>query len=108
MNNQSMIMNSDNLKTVTQKINEKIRLIEDCYSDIRKNIKYIDGSNDNWKGNNQINFYNIYFNMSKKFPENIKKFNDFNNFLINVIKSYEERDKGISTDLDKNADNFNI
>lgn len=108
MNNQSIYMNSENLKSIANKLNEKINEIDKCYSDIRKGVKEIDGSNDNWKGNNQIKFYNYYFSISKNFPENIKKFNDFYNFLLNAINSYENRDKAIDKDIDNNSDNFDV
>ncbi len=108
MNNYSMVMDTDVLKELASELNQKIMDIENCYSDIRKSVKDIDGSNDNWKGNNQMKFYNSYFELSKNFPENIKKLTDFYNFLVNTIKSYEERDKGLSQDIDSNADNFDI
>ena len=108
MSNQSMFMNSDNLKALANQLNTKINAIESCYSEIRKSVKEIDGTNDNWKGNNQMKFYNYYFNLSKNFPENVKRLNDFHTFLLNAIKSYEERDKDISTDIDNNADNFDV
>lgn len=108
MSNPSMLMNSDNLKTIANQLNQKIAAIENCYSEIRKCAKEIDGSNDNWKGDNQMKFYNYYFTISKSFPDNIKKFNDFYTFLVNAIKSYEERDNDISKDIDSNADNLDV
>lgn len=107
-NNQSMFMNPDEMKTIASRLKDTINSIENCYSDIRKSVKEIDGSNDNWKGDNQMKFYNHYFLLSKNFPENMKKLNDFYTFLINVINSYENRDKDISNDIDKNADKFDV
>ena len=108
MSRESMYMNSDNMKAIASQLKEKIDQVESCYSNIRKSVKNIDGTNDNWKGDNQMKFYNYYFNLSKAFPENVKKLNDFYYFLVNTIKSYEERDKDIDKDIDNNADNLKV
>lgn len=103
-----MYMNSENLKVFTSKLNQKINDIETCYSEIKKYIGQIDGSNDNWKGNNQTKFYDYALLLSKEFPANVEKFKEFHTFLVNTINEYEETDSDISSDIDKNTENFNV
>lgn len=103
-----MYMNSENMKDLTTKLSNKISEMENCYSNVKKYIEQIDGSNDNWKGNNQVQFYNYALSLSKTFPENIEKFKEFHNFLVNTINSYEETDSKMNKDIDNNASNFNV
>lgn len=104
----SMYVNSENLRTISLKLKGKIKEIEDCYNDIDRIVKDIDGTNDNWFGNEQKIFYNNYMDMAKEYPKNIEKLNEFYQFLCGVISDYEERDKSISNDIDVNADNLDV
>ena len=108
MNYESMYMNSNNLKELSVKLNDKIIGIEKCYKDIQKIIKEIDGSTDTWKGNNQILFYEYYSSLCESFPSNIEKLNAYKKFLDDAITNYENRDKDINKDIDINASNFDV
>lgn len=104
----SMYMNSENMKALTEKLNGKIQEIETCYENINKYLSQIDGSNDNWKGNNQVLFYEHAMSLSKAFPGNVEKFKDFHAFLVNTINSYEETESDMNKDIDANASNFTV
>ena len=104
----SMYVNVENLKAISEKLRNKIKEIDDCYTSIKTIVKDVDGTNDNWFGNEQKIFYNNYLNMSKEYPKNIEKLNEFYQFLCGVIKDYEERDKDISNDVDVNTDNLDV
>lgn len=108
MINKNMYMNSENLKVLANKLNEKINSIEDCYSEIKNCVEQVDGSSDSWKGNNQEKFYNYATSLSKDFPTNIDKFKEFYTFLVNTINEYEETDSDICSDIDKNSNNFEV
>ena len=103
-----MYMNSENMKALATELNNKIIEMENCYSNVEKYIEQIDGSNDNWKGNNQVQFYNYVSLLAKEFPENIEKFKEFHKFLVNTINSYEETDSDMNKDIDNNESNFNV
>lgn len=101
-------MNSENMKALTEKLNGKISEIETCYENIEKYMAQIDGSNDNWKGNNQLQFYNYAMLLLKAFPGNVDKFKDFHRFLTNTINSYEQTERDMNKDIDNNASNFTV
>lgn len=108
MSKKSMYMNSENMKALAIRLNEKILAIENCYSEVKRNTLQIDGSNDYWKGNNQKMFYDYYSSMVDCFDENLEKFREFHKFLVSSIEEYEETEKDIGNDIDKNADNFDV
>lgn len=104
----SMFINSENLKEIALKFNEKIKELNDCYNSANQEARELDGSNDNWKGDKQKEFYLTYEQLSSKFPTNIEKFNEFYTFLCKVIKDYEEKDSSINKDVDINVDNLDM
>lgn len=108
MGNDTMYMNSNSLKELSVKLNDKIIAVEKCYKDINSIVKELDGSTDTWKGNNQAAFYENYSLLCKTFPSNIEKLNAYKMFLDDAITNYENRDKDISKDIDINIKNFDI
>lgn len=104
----SMYMNSENMKALTDRLNGKIQEIEACYEKVNKYLSQIDGSNDNWKGNNQAKFYDYAMLLSKAFPTNVEKFKDFHTFLVNTVNSYEETERDMNKDIDNNESNFTV
>ena len=101
-------MESDNLKTIAAKLKNKIQEIEDCYNSINESAKNLDGTSDNWVGNEQRVFWNKYTEMYRKYPKNIEKFNEFYDFLVKTINEYDERESSINTAIDNNADNLDV
>ena len=104
----SMYMQSEDLKAISLKLKNKIKEIENCYTSVNESAKKIDGTSDNWIGDEQKIFWNKYTYIHNKYPENIQKFNEFYDFLCKVISEYEERDKDISSDIEKNASNLDV
>lgn len=104
----SMYMDSEKLRADSTNLKNKIKEIEECYKAIDDIVKNIDGTNDNWFGDEQKLFYDYYLKLSKEFPKNLEKFNEFHTFLCGVIEEYEERDNDISKDIDANADNLDV
>jgi len=104
----SMYMQSDDLKAISEKLKNKIKEIENCYTSINETAKNLDGSNENWFGDEQKLFWNKYTCINKKYPENIEKFNEFYDFLCMAIREYEESDRNISSDIDRNANNLDV
>ncbi len=104
----SMYMDSEKLKVISDQLRNKIKELNDCYNAINNKVRELDGSSDVWKGDKQKKFYTSYTLLSNDFPTNIDKFNEFHEFLCNVIKEYEERDASISKDVDVNVDNLDM
>ena len=86
MGNSSMYMNSDSMRDIVSRLSDTIGSIEACYKDMDESVKTIDGSNDNWKGDNQTTFYND----SPLYGQNIKhQFFNGTEFDKNVPVSYQ-------------------
>ena len=104
----SMYMEPEKMKELAKSFDDKVKELETIYNEITEKYKEIDGSNENWQGDSQKKFYDYYLQISSKLPENIKKFKEYHDFLVNTINDYEQRDKDISNDLDKHEDNFDM
>ena len=104
----SMYMQSENLRSISVKLRNKINEIEECYNNINEIAKNLDGTSDNWVGDEQKIFWTKYLEINKEYPKNLEKFNEFYDFLCGVIREYEEKDKNISSDIDVNADNLDV
>ena len=74
-------LNYDNLIQLAYQLKIKIKEINSCYESIETNIKQIDGSNDNWQGEDQKEFYEIFDFVKGKFDKNVSK-------LIEIYKTY--------------------
>ena len=68
----------------------------------------IDGSNDNWQGEDQKKCYNTLSYVTSKYEKNIYKLTEIYNFLCKVIDDYEKRDETYGKDIDNNIDNLNM
>jgi uncharacterized protein YukE len=104
----SMYMESENLKAISLKLKNKIKEIENCYASINEAAKNLDGTSENWVGNEQRVFWNKYQEMYRQYPKNLEKLNEFYDFLCKTISDYEERDRSISNDIDVNADKLDV
>ena len=104
----SMYMDVDRTKDLASSFDNKIKELETAYNELTEKYKEIDGSNENWQGDSQKKFYDYYSQISKKLPENIKKFKEYHAFLVQTISDYEQRNKDISDDLDTHKDNFDV
>lgn len=104
----SMYIDCEKLKELAIRLNRKINDIENCYSEISKNAGQIVGTNDIWKGNNQVQFSNYLVSLADRFPDNLDKLKEFYSFLINTIKEYERRESDINNDINSNIDKFDV
>ena len=107
MNNESMYMNVENMKTIVNSFKGKINALNEVYKDIELKNKEIDGSCDTWKGDNQKKFQQFFSQTINKYPKNIDKLNEFYSFLVKTIENYEERDQDINRDIDS-KDEFDV
>ena len=101
-------INSDNLKNIADQLKSKINEIEKNYNSITSYMKEIDGTNDNWQGNDQKIFYGALESLTSRYEANMDKLNEIYDFLMKVIDDYETRDENFGRDLDRNADNLDM
>lgn len=103
-----MYINSDGLRNIIVRLRQKIDSIKQCYSDLNKIVRDLDGSNDNWQGDNQKKFYNIYTVLSSEYEPNVEKLEEFYEFLCKVVADYEKREKDSEKEIDDNEDNLDV
>ena len=104
----SILINSDNLIQLAYQLKQKIRDIETCYNEVKTNMREIDGTNENWQGEDQKIFYETLTYLTNKYEKNIGKLTEIYNFLCKTIDNYEKRDETFGRDLDRNNDNLDM
>lgn len=104
----SMYMNTENMKSLADSFNQKIKSLNGIYSDINTKMKDLDGTNDIWNGEKQ-KVFSQYLQLSlNKYPQNIKKLEEFHTFLVNTIENYEKEDNDLNKEINDNQDNFDV
>ena len=101
-------INSDNLIQIAYKLKNKIKEVAESYNDVVITMKEIDGSNENWQGEDQKLFYETLEYITKKYEGNMSKLTELYNFLCKVINDYENRDENFGKDLERNAGNLDM
>lgn len=101
-------INSDNLIQLAYKLKNKIKDIETTYNSITTNMKEIDGSNENWQGEDQKIFYETLEYVTDRYKNNVSKLTEIYNFLCKVINDYETRDENFGKDLERNAEDLDM
>ena len=93
---------------VNMGIKNKIKEVAESYNDVVITMKEIDGSNENWQGEDQKLFYETLEYITKKYEGNMSKLTELYNFLCKVINDYENRDENFGKDLERNAGNLDM
>lgn len=101
-------INYDGLVEVSSLLKQKINGIESCYNSIKEKIKDIDGTNNNWQGEDQKIFYEALLTLTNRYEDNINKLNEIYDFLQKIIDNYQTRDKTFEKDLDINENNLDM
>ena len=103
-----IFLNYDNLVQIAAELKQKIDSIESCYRAVKEEMKEIDGTNNNWQGEDQKIFYEALENFTSKYDDNINKLNEIHKFLCTIIDNYKTRDENFEKDLDRNKDNLDM
>ena len=101
-------INSDNLVQIAFKLKEKIKEIEDCYNTIDNEMKQIDGSTEEWQGDDQKVFYEALYSITQNYDQNLHKLTSIYNFLCKVIDDYDKRDETFGKDLERNNEELKM
>ena len=104
----NMYMDTENMDVLSISIQKKIKQISDIQKQIKDKLDQIDGINNIWKGKNASSFIELYKKVVDDFGPTITEFDNYNLFLISAIENYENIEKNINKDLEKNAENLEI
>ena len=103
-----IFLNIDALVDLAFKLGKKIEEISDCYDSVKTLERQIDGNNDNWKGDDQKEYYNTIQLVTGSYHYNVDKLIEIYDFLLKIIDDYETKDESFGKDTDRNADNFDV
>ncbi len=101
-------INCDNLIQIAAKLKKKIKDIDDCYKSIKNDIHQIDGSTEDWQGEDQKMFYEALESITKNYEQDIHKLTSIYNFLCKVIDDYDKRDETFGKDLERNNEELKM
>lgn len=104
----SMYMNTDEMKTLVSKLNDKINSLNSINEELKSKCTEIDGSSDSWKGDNQELFYGYLKQILDYLPKDIEKLKEYHTFLNETVENYEQRDKDISKDIDNLEERLDV
>lgn len=104
----SMFMNTEEMKALVEKLNEKIDNLTDINEELKNKCSDIDGSSDLWKGDDQELYYGYLKQIIDKLPKDIETLKGYGVFLKEAIDNYEQRDKDISKDIDNLQENLDV
>ncbi len=104
----SMFMNTEEMKALVEKLNEKIDNLTDINEELKTKCSDIDGSSDLWKGDDQELYYGYLKQIIDKLPKDIETLKGYGVFLKEAIDNYEQRDKDISKDIDNLQENLDV
>ncbi len=94
--------------SILEKLNEKVKNVEERLDNINKIMTDIKSDDENWKGKTADRIYAIYSTFYKNFPNITTQLNDYNKFLTNTLEEYKQAEQNIKADIDKNDSNLNI
>ena len=101
-------INKEKLEMLVKKFDDEIRNLEIVYEQLGQKMKLLDGNGDIWKGSAQKEFYKYWEELAKNFPDTVREFTDYKEFLNKVIINYSSSEESINNDIEKNADNFTV
>ena len=101
-------MDTDSLDLINFSLEEKTKQLEELYKELDMKLEELDGTDQTWKGKAQETFYNHYIGVSAHFPDVVDQFNSYVLFLAETIENYNNRNKDISEDIDKNENNLDV
>lgn len=101
-------MDTDSLDLINFSLEEQTKKLEQLYKELDMKLEELDGTDQTWKGKAQETFYNHYTGVSAHFPDVVDQFNSYVLFLAETIENYNNRNKDISEDIDKNEDNLSV
>ena len=104
----NIFMDTANMDVLSLSIQKKIKQISDVQNQIKDKLSQIDGTNNIWKGKGANSFVKLSQKIVTDFAPMITEFENYNLFLISVIENYENIEKRINSDVDKNGENLEI
>ena len=96
------------LNELAVEFRSKVSQIARCYEDLDKIYKNLDGSSSIWYGQQQKDFYDGYLELSRVFPYNVNKLNDFATFITDVAESYNDSDQTHIKAADSSEDDLMV
>ena len=96
------------LNELAAEFKSKVNAISKCYEDLDKIYKNIDGNTPVWRGDQQRKFYDGYLELSRVFPYNVSKLNDFATFITDVAESYNDSDQTHIKAADSSEDDLMV
>ena len=103
-----MFMDTVNMDVLSISIQKKIKQISDVQNQIKEKLSQIDGTSNLWRGKGANSFVNLSKKVLTEFSPTITELENYNLFLISVIENYENIEKNINNDIDKNGENLEI
>lgn len=104
----NMFMDTANMDVLSLSIQKKIGQIRDVQNEIKDKLSQIDGTSSIWKGKGANSFVNLSNKVVSDFDPTITELENYNLFLISVIENYENIEKKLNDDVDKNGENLEI
>jgi len=99
---------TEGLELVVSLLNEKIKTIEEIFSDIDKKMKMIDGTSDVWQCDSQDVTYKSYKTISKTFPNMVEQLTSYKLFLEKTIDNYKKGEADINKEINDNENNLDV
>ena len=104
----NMEMDTKALYSIVVELDKKINELEGKYNKIRTTMKNVDGSNDNFKGEAQVVYYDFYNRVEKEFNPKIEQLKNYSAFLKKTIDNYKNRENDINTSVDNSSDDLSV
>lgn len=101
-------IDTEALNEVISSLETKLANMTEIYDSLNTKLELLNGESDVWKGPSQEETYEYYKEISSRFPDTLKKLDNFITYLKKTVQDYKNEDDSIIKDLEINENNLSI
>lgn len=101
-------IDAEALNEVISSLESKLATMTEIYDSLNNKLELLNGESDVWKGPSQEETYEYYKEISSRFPDTLKRLDDFIEFLKGTVQNYQNEDDSIIKDLEINENNLSV
>ena len=103
MAERSIMINKDSFQEKISRLEEKVNLVANQFETIGKNMKQIDGTNDNWKSKTAVAIHDDYMRIENDFSQINVELYTYVLFLKNVLEDYVSQERNIDKAIEEES-----